>query len=406
VAVDRRPTGFMSALSFEITSRCRSTSARIGRIETPHGTFETPVFMPVGTRASVKGLSPAQVRGAGSTIILANAYHLLLRPGDELVGRRGGLHGFMRWDGPILTDSGGYQAFSMSDRNRLDESGVHFRSIVDGSKIHLTPERSIDVQNNLGADIIMAFDDCPPAADQDDAAYRVRLRDAHERTIRWLQRCIAAHRRPQEQALFGIVQGGTDPDLRAEAVERICGGFDLPGYAIGGVAVGEGTDRIRAVVEWTAPRMPEDRPRYLMGVGYEVDIVAAVRAGVDMFDCVLPTRNGRNAQAFTRTGRIHLRNARFAEDPQVIEPGCDCETCAGGYSRSYLRHLFQAGEMLGPTLVSIHNIRHFHRLLLDIRRAIREDGWSSLGQAWPVAAPALEKPASARTEPGPGTALA
>jgi len=396
----------MSALSFAISQRCRSSSARLGRVTTAHGVFETPVFMPVGTRASVKGLTPSQVRDAGSTIILGNAYHLLLRPGDALVARRGGLHRFMRWEGPILTDSGGYQAFSMADRNRLDESGVHFRSIVDGAAIHLTPERSIEVQNNLGADIIMAFDDCPPAAEGDDTGDRQRLRDAHERTVRWLERCVAAHRRPDTQALFGIVQGGTDPDLRAEAVERICGGFDLPGYAIGGVAVGEGTDRIRSVVEWTAPRMPEDRPRYLMGVGYEVDIVAAVRAGVDMFDCVLPTRNGRNAQAFTRTGRLHLRNARFAEDEGVLEPGCDCETCAGGFSRSYLRHLFQAGEMLGPTLVSIHNIRHFHRLLLDIRRAIREDGWSSLGRAWPVAAPALCGVGSVRTGQGPGQALA
>jgi len=388
------------AIDFTITHRCRETGARTGRVRTPHGDFETPAFMPVGTRGSIKGLTPGQVAATGSEIVLNNAYHLMLRPGDDLVARQGGVHAFMGWDGPILTDSGGYQAFSMADINQVDDEGVTFKSIIDGAPVHLGPERAIEVQNNLGADIIMAFDDCPPAVDPDlaeaarrrrgreggpgeTASHAARLRAAHERTVRWLDRCIAAHRAPDRQALFGIVQGGPDLELRRRSVDEICA-RELPGYAIGGVAVGEGPETIRHVVEFTAPLLPETRPRYLMGVGYERDIVAAVRAGVDMFDCVLPTRNGRNATIFTRTGRLRLRNARFAEDDGVIEPGCDCEACAGGFARAYLRHLFLAGEMLGPILASIHNIRHFQRLLLDIRRAIREDAWSFVTRAWPV----------------------
>jgi queuine tRNA-ribosyltransferase len=393
-------------LQFTITHQSATTHARVGRVVTPHGSFDTPAFMPVGTRGTIKGLTPAQIEATGSQIILNNAYHLMLRPGDELVARHGGVHGFMRWNGPILTDSGGYQAFSMADINAIDEDGVTFASIIDGSKIRMTPERSIEVQNNLGADIIMAFDDCPPACvgggggdvppsgdgglcagdvppSGDGGLYRRRLVEANERTIRWLERCAAAHQRRDEQALFGIVQGGQDEALRRQSAEQVCG-IDLPGYAIGGVAVGEGTAQIRQIVQHTASLLPARKPRYLMGVGYERDIVAAVKAGVDMFDCVLPTRNGRNAQAFTRSGVLRLRNARFADDDAVIEAGCDCEACIGGFTRAYLRHLFMAGEMLGPILVSIHNIRHEQRLLLDIRRAIREDAWSSLERSWPV----------------------
>ena len=384
----------MSALRFEILARSAQNRARLGRVTTPHGTFDTPAFMPVATAAAMKGLTPAQVRGTGSQIILNNAYHLFLRPGGERLERFGGSRRFMRWDGPMLTDSGGYQAYSMSDTADLDEDGVTFRSFVDGSKVHLGPESSMRVQNQIGADIIMAFDDCPPAAlptDGDDRRlartrrvtdHAKRLEEAHERTLRWLGRCIRSHARPSEQALFGIVQGATDLDLRRRSVEGVCA-HDLPGYAIGGVAVGEGTDAIRRVVEFTAPLLPEDRPRYLMGVGYERDIVMAVAAGVDMFDCVLPTRNGRNANAFTREGPIRLRNARFADDPLPIDPACDCECCAGGFSRAYLRHLFHAEEMLGPTLVSVHNIRHFQRLMMDIRTAIREGSWPQLLSAWP-----------------------
>jgi queuine tRNA-ribosyltransferase len=392
----------MSALQFDILAQCSDRPGRLGRVTTPHGSFDTPAFMPVATAAAMKGLTPEQVRGTGSQIILNNAYHLMLRPGSELVAKAGGAHAFMGWDGPILTDSGGYQAYSMADINRVDEDGVTFKSFVDGSTIHLGPESSMKVQNELGADIIMAFDDCPPSVDPatmnesrrrlalqrggavvSEAEHAERLRVANERTIRWLERCVRAHGRPDEQALFGIVQGGTDLDRRQASIDAVCG-IELPGYAIGGVAVGEGPELIREIVEFTAPRLPADRPRYLMGVGYEQDLVMAAAAGVDMFDCVLPARNGRNANAFTPGGQVRLRNARFREDFRPIDEACDCEVCQGGFSRAYLRHLFLAGEMLGPILVSLHNIRHFQRLLLDIRRAIREDAWSFLSRAWPV----------------------
>lgn len=389
-----------SPLKFTILAHDRESQARAGRIETPHGVFDTPAFMPIGTRAAVKGLTPQQVKSTGVQIVLANAYHLMLRPGEALIAQIGGLHRFMGWDGPILTDSGGYQAFSMADINSVDDDGVTFRSIIDGRSIHLSPERSIQVQNALGADIIMAFDDCPPSvdpcssrkrpvppavggADGNEADHAGRLRVAHERTVRWLERGKAAHQRPDDQALFGIVQGGTDLDLRQRAVQAICN-IDLPGYAIGGVAVGEGPALIRQIVEFTAPLLPAEKPRYLMGVGYEHDLVTAVRAGIDMFDCVLPTRNGRNALAFTRRGRLHLRNAQYRADEHTIDPDCGCVACKGGFSRAYLRYLFAAKEMLGPILVSVHNIHHFQRLMLDIRRAIREDSWPWLGQSWPV----------------------
>ena len=394
----------MSALRFQILARSASNRARLGRVTTPHGSFDTPAFMPVATAAAMKGLSPAQIRGTGSQIILNNAYHLFLRPGGDRLERFGGTHRFMRWDGPILTDSGGYQAYSMSDTAVLGEDGVTFRSFIDGSKVHLGPESSMRVQNQIGADIIMAFDDCAPAALPEEGAderrlartrriedHARRLEEAHERTLRWLDRCVRAHARPQDQALFGIVQGATNLDLRRRSVEGVCA-HDLPGFAIGGVAVGEGTDAIRKVVEFTAPLLPEAKPRYLMGVGYERDIVMAVAAGVDMFDCVLPTRNGRNANAFTRNGSIRLRNARFADDHAPIDPSCDCEACAGGFSRAYLRHLFTAEEMLGPTLVSVHNIRHFQRLMMDIRTAIREDAWSWLLGSWPCIGAGREQP--------------
>ncbi len=353
----------------------------MGSVQTPHGTFDTPAFLPVGSRATVKGLTVEQLRAVGVRIVLANAYHLMLRPGHELVAELGGLHRFMGWDGPILTDSGGYQIYSLAHISTIDDDGVSFRSFVDGSAVHLSPERAMEVQNALGADIIMAFDDCPPGRDTLDADKR--RREAHERTLRWLERCRAAHARPDEQALFGIVQGGTDLDLRLASLEGVCN-VELPGYAIGGVAVGESAQDIRRVVEFTAPRMPADKPRYLMGVGYERDLVTAIRAGVDMFDCVLPTRNGRNANAFTPVGRIQLRNARFKEAETVLDPGCDCPACAGRLSRAYLRHLFLSGEMLGPILVSLHNLRHYQRLMLDIHKAIREDTWSALAEAWPV----------------------
>ncbi|MEM6332927.1 MAG: tRNA guanosine(34) transglycosylase Tgt [Planctomycetota bacterium] len=409
----------MSAISFSIEARDSGSAARVGRVTTAHGSFATPAFMVVGTRGTVKGLWPGMVADCGAEVVLGNTYHLMLRPGSKLIAEMGGLHKWSRWGGSMLTDSGGYQVFSMADINRIDDDGVRFRSHLDGATIDLTPERSMQVQNELGADVIMAFDDCPPAMEKGEGRrakdevegekgevgesaarpfgrptvaagdYDARLRVANERTVRWLERCVKAHGRSADQALFGIVQGGTDPELRAWCAERVCG-FDLPGYAIGGVAVGEGTAEIRAAVEATAPLLPADRPRYLMGVGYERDIVAAVRAGVDMFDCVLPTRNGRTGQAFTRTGPIKLKNAEHARSEGVIEEGCDCPACAGGFSRSYLRHLIVSGEMLGPALVSAHNVRHFQRLMLDIRAAITHNAWLDFGRAWPVAASALE----------------
>ncbi len=432
------------ALKFEILARSATTRARVGRVATAHGDFETPVFMPVGTQGTIKGLVPPLVAATGSRIILGNTYHLMLRPGSGLVARLGGLHAFAGWPGPMLTDSGGFQAYSMSDLNTVTDDGVTFRSVVDGSRVELTPERSIRVQNELGADIIMAFDDCPPSVDptqQSRAAQRLmatqqktvarskrpydhakRLDEANERTVRWLERCKRAHQRPEDQSLFGIVQGGTDLDRRTRSARDVTG-IDLPGYAIGGVAVGEGFDQIVRVVEHTAPLLPESRPRYLMGVGYERDIVAAVRAGVDMFDCVLPTRNGRNANAFTPTGTIRLRNAQYADDPRPLDDSCDCLACdpaghgwvfpaaparttpehgglgaPGVFSRAYLRHLFMAKEMLGPILVSLHNVRHFQRLMVDIRSAIREDDWSALARQWPVTSaaspPDCEEPPS------------
>ena len=384
-------------LQFKIHHRLPGSAARSGTVTTPHGDFSTPAFMPVGTKGTVKGLLPHVVASTGSEILLNNAYHLMLRPGDDLVAQRGGMHEFMGWHRPILTDSGGYQAFSMSDVNQIDDDGVTFKSIVDGSSIHLGPERAMEVQNNLGADIIMAFDDCPPSVHgvhgTGEANHARRLEQAVDRTTRWLHRCVEAHGRPGDQALFGIVQGGTDLQLRARSLAEVTE-VDLPGYAIGGVAVGEDPELIHSVVREVAPRLPEDRPRYLMGVGYERDIMEAVLAGVDMFDCVLPTRNGRSATAFTRQGRINLRNARFREDDAPLEPGCPCLACRvdhplsgdqkGGFSRAYLRHLFQAEEMLGPILVSVHNIQHFQSLMLDIRRAIRDDAWPSLVRDWPV----------------------
>lgn len=380
----------MSALTFEIESEDSTTHARVGRVTTPHGSFDTPAFMPVGTQGTVKGLTPDQARDTGAQIILGNTYHLMLRPGSDLIARQGGLQHWTRWQGPMLTDSGGFQVFSLAEMNKITDDGVRFKSHLDGAMIDLPPERSMQVQHELGADIIMAFDDCPPASNQfdgDDAAYAERVKVANERTLRWLERCVQTHKasgRDAEQALFPIVQGGTDLDQRDWCVEHACA-FDAPGYAIGGVAVGEPPEEIHRIVEYTAPKLPKDRPRYLMGVGYERDIVAAVRSGVDMFDCVLPTRNGRKGYAFTPQGVVKLRNASYKDDDRPIDPACDCPACAGGYSRSYLHHLFKAGEMLGANLVSLHNLRHFQRLMLDIRAAIAHNDWSTFARDWPVA---------------------
>ncbi len=397
------------AVRFELRQQSKSTAARLGRVTTKHGSFDTPAFMPVATAATMKGLTPDQITSTGAQIILNNAYHLMLRPGAERIAHFGGSHAFMRWDKPILTDSGGFQAWSMSEGTKISEEGVEFRSFVDGSKVLLSPERSIAVQNAIGSDIMMAFDDCPPALKpttpvedpqlsrkrrSDPAEHQKRLEAAIDRTARWLERCVAAHARGDEQGLFGIVQGGTDLTLRQRSVEQICA-FDLPGFAIGGVAVGESPDEIHRTVAAVAPMLPSDRPRYLMGVGYERDIVAAVKAGVDMFDCVLPTRNGRKGYAFTPTGAVRIRNACHTLDPTPVDPTCDCLACAGGFSRGYIRHLFMADEMLGPTLLSIHNLRHFQRLMVDIRAVIGDDRWFDLESRWPV----LGTPATAEVDP-------
>lgn len=422
----------MTALRFERLDASPSCHARLGRVHTLHGSFDTPAFMPVGTRASVKGLLPHLVAQTGAQIVLNNTFHLMLRPGSDLIQRLGGVHRFMNWTGPILTDSGGYQAYSLADLNAVDDEGVTFKSFIDGASVRLTPQRAMQVQNELGSDIIMALDDCPPSAppaDHDAAggaggsddprlrrvvardagrrgyAHDERLRIANERTIRWLELCKAAHARPHEQSLFGIVQGGTDLQRRAWCAQRVCA-LDLPGYAIGGVAVGEPPEQIARIVRHTAPLLPADRPRYLMGVGYERDLLAAVRAGVDMFDCVLPTRNGRNANAFTPAGQIRLRNAQYAQDDSSIQPGCDCPACdparhawptpdARPYTRAYVRHLFMAGEMLGPILVSLHNLRHFQRFMGDLRATIRTDDWPSFLSRWPVAAPGFAEDSGA-----------
>jgi len=389
-------------LKFDIQHRSQEHSGRTGVVTTPHGSFQTPAFMPVGTRGSVKGLTPNQVRSTGSEIILNNAYHLMLRPSDTQIAELGGVHTFMQWNGPVLTDSGGYQAWSMADINSIDEDGVTFKSIVDGSKIRMTPERSIEIQNNLGADIIMAFDDCPSSVEPQtqnlsrrrhaltkrdgvltETEHESRLLQSLDRTARWLERCKKSHQRPDDQALFGIVQGGTNHELRAKSAEQICS-IDLPGYAIGGVAVGESSEKIEEIVHFTAKLLPSEKPRYLMGVGYERDLVAAVASGMDMFDCVLPTRNGRNGHAFTRTGQLHLRNACFKGDMGVLDEKCTCSTCTQGFSRAYLRHLYMSKEMLGGILVSLHNIHHFQSLMIDIRHSIEDNSWSALPRRWPV----------------------
>ena len=371
------------ALELEIVKRDGETGARLGRVRTRHGGFDTPAFMPVGTQGSVKGVLPDHIARTGAQIILANTYHLMLRPGETVVAELGDLHRFMGWGGPILTDSGGFQVFSLSDINKVSDEGVVFKSHIDGSVVKLTPARSIEVQNALGADIIMAFDECPPAK-----AERSYHESAVGRTIGWAAQCLSAHARADEQSLFAIVQGGTHEDLRSSCAEKLVA-MGFPGYAIGGVAVGEGFEEMVKAVRFTAPLLPEGKPRYLMGVGFPRDIVEAVAAGLDMFDCVLPTRNGRNAYAFTAGGPLRLRNSKYQRDAGPIEAGCDCYACRT-FTRGAIRHFFFAGEMLGPVLVSVHNIRFYQRLMADIRRAIgdgtfaefrREDPRSTLGPA-------------------------
>jgi queuine tRNA-ribosyltransferase len=360
------------AQGFRFALEGRSGAARAGTFETPHGPVRTPAFMPVGTHAAVKALTPEQVRATGAQMVLANTYHLALRPGEGTLEKLGGLHGFMRWDGPILTDSGGFQVFSLP-KKEISDRGVRFKNELTGAVMDLTPERSIEIQNALGADVIMAFDECTPhPADHPLAETGVR------RTLAWMGRCLAAHRRA-DQALFGIVQGSVYPDLRARCAEALVA-MELPGYAIGGVSVGEGHELMCRVTEATAPLLPEAKPRYLMGVGLPEDLLAAIGYGMDLFDCVIPTRYARSASVFTSRGRLRLTHRRFRRDAYPIDTSCDCAACAGGFSRAYLHHLFAANEVLSAVLASLHNLRFYQRLMADARAAIlagRFEAWRS-----------------------------
>lgn len=342
---------------------------------TPHGVVETPRFMPVGTLATVKTLTPAQLAEAGSQMVLANTYHLHLQPGEDIVRQAGGLHQFMGWSGPMLTDSGGFQVFSLSDLRTITEEGVTFRSPRDGRMIKLTPERSIEIQNALGADVIMAFDECPPYP-----AERSEVEAAVERTYRWLKRCIAAHARPGEQALFGIVQGGVYLDLRRTAAQSLVE-LDLPGYAIGGVSVGEPAELIHEIVDATAPYLPIEKPRYLMGVGTYREMVRAIAAGVDLFDCVIPTRLGRHGAALVQGERWNLKNAQFKEDFTPLDASCPCYCCQN-FTRAYLNHLVRCKEVLGIMLISLHNVTELIRFTQRIREAILCDRFTAEFAQW------------------------
>jgi queuine tRNA-ribosyltransferase len=352
------------AFCFDVLHEDACSRARLARFTTPHGVVETPAFMPVGTLGTVKGVDPDRLRETGAQMILANTYHLSLRPGEEVVAALGGLHSFMGWDGPILTDSGGFQVFSLADRITVDESGVRFRSHIDGAPVELSPERSIAIQEQLGSDVAMVFDHVVALPNE-----REVVAAAMRRSLRWAERCKAAAKRP-DQALFAIVQGGLDAELRAESAERLVA-LDFIGYAIGGLSVGEPPPEMYAALDVTTPLLPRDRSRYLMGVGRPIDLLEGVLRGVDLFDCVMPTRNGRNALAFTDAGPIRLRNQRHSHDREPLDASCPCAACR--HSRGYLRHLFQANEMLGPMLVSIHNLTYYQRLMSEARRAIAED---------------------------------
>ena len=354
-------------VKYNLIKTDKNSKARLGHIETNYGEFDTPMFMPVGTRGTVKGLKIEDVKDCNSGIILANTYHLWLRPGEDIVAKCGGLHKFMNYDGPILTDCGGYQVFSLvKNKKDITEEGVYFKSHIDGQKLFLTPEKATEIQNKLDSDIAMSLDECPPAS-----ASHEYLKNSVMRTLRWAKRCKDAHKNPN-QALFGIVQGGPYEDLRKYSAEETVK-LDFDGYSIGGVANdGESKEDMYKAVEYSTPYLPEDKLRYLMGVGEPEDILEGVERGVDIFDCVLPTRIARHGQAFTREGKIKLNNAKYKEDLSPIEEGCDCYACKS-YSKAYIRHLLNVGESLGGSLLSIHNIRFLIRLTEEIREAIKKD---------------------------------
>lgn len=353
------------SFKFEITHTCRQTGARTGKLYTPHGVIETPCFMPVGTQATVKAMTPRDLDEVGAKIILANTYHLYMRPGHELVREAGGLHRFMHWDKPILTDSGGFQVFSLSAMNKITDDGVEFRSHIDGSKHYFTPEKAMEIEEALGADIIMCFDECAPYP-----ADKRYTKAAMDRTHEWAKRCQAAQTRT-DQALFGIVQGGMFADLRIESAKTLSD-MDFVGYSIGGLSVGEPKEIMYDMLEALEPHMPKDKPRYLMGVGSPDCLLEGVLRGVDMFDCVLQTRIARNGLALTMDGKRMLRNAEFIHDFTPIEQGCDCYACKN-FTRAYIRHLVKANEILAAQLITMHNLRFSLRLMENIRRAIAED---------------------------------
>jgi queuine tRNA-ribosyltransferase len=362
---------------FDFRVRKRDGRARTGTLVTAHGEVDTPAFMPVGTQGAVKAMTPGELTACGAEIVLANTYHLYLRPGDGLIADLGGLHRFMNWNGPILTDSGGFQAFSMAGLTRIDDAGVRFRSHVDGSAHELTPERSMEIQARLGSDIAMVLDECPELP-----AGREAVEQAVERTTAWAGRCREAY--PGPGVPFGIVQGGTFEDLRERSAAALRG-LDFPGYAIGGVSVGEPPEAIARIAAFTAERLPEDRPRYLMGVGRPQDLVEAVHAGLDLFDCVMPTRNARNGTLFTSGGKINIKRREYRDDPAPLDGECDCETCRG-YSRAYLRHLFLSGEILASRLNTLHNLAYYLRLMADMRSAIDQGRFEEFrreSRTWP-----------------------
>ena len=354
------------AVRYELLKTCAQTGARLGRLHTPHGVIDTPAFMPVGTQATVKGISPEELDSLGAQIILSNTYHLYLRPGHELVREAGGLHRFMNWDRAILTDSGGFQVFSLAENRKITEEGVQFRSHLNGDKLFLSPESATAVQNDLGADVIMAFDECPPYPA--DYAY---VKQSTERTSRWAERCLKAHARPHDQALFGIVQGGMHADLRRQSAADLTS-LDFPGYSIGGLSVGEPKPLMYEMLEETVPLLPSHKPRYLMGVGSPDALIEGSMRGIDMFDCVLPTRIARNGTVMTSRGRLVVRNAKYTSDFAPLDPACDCYACRH-YSRAYIRHLVRADEMFGLRLTTIHNLHFLVSLMRQVRDAIRGD---------------------------------
>lgn len=356
----------MGAIKYELIKESKDSSARLGKLYTPHGIIETPIFMPVGTQATVKAMTPDELKSIGAQIILSNTYHLHMRPGEEIIKKAGGLHKFMNWDKPILTDSGGFQVFSLSDLRNITEEGVTFKSHIDGSKHFISPEDAIGIENALGADIIMCFDECLPYPCEYDYA-----KNSLNRTIRWAKRCKETHKNTENQALFGIIQGGMYRDLREESVRRMTE-LDFPGYSIGGLSIGEPKELMYEVLDYTMPIMPKNKPRYLMGVGSPDCLFEGVIRGIDMFDCVLPTRIARNGTVFTSKGKLVVRNAEYAEDFRPLDDECDCYACKN-YSRAYIRHLFKAKEILAARLATIHNLRFLIHLMEQIREAIKDD---------------------------------